>query len=211
MNLLQQTFQPLAKSEQEQRFDTRFASDDDSSLQVSIFLGSNEGRTGILEDVTQVLRAYGFTDFRRIEQAPGSFFCSIEVRFGKDDRSTARRSRKQLQKDLLSDEPAADLPKRRAVRRLKKSLWGRARKKMIAIVLFGGTFLGSLTGEIFKDEVKGEVEGWLKDNGPKIARKADVIAAKELSPSVANGFHKAVKNYIDRSPDKIELKPPPSK
>jgi hypothetical protein len=212
MNLLQQTFQPVAKSEQDQWLDTRFGSDDDSSLQVSIYLGSNEGRAEVLEDVTQVLRAYGFTNFARMEQAPGSRFFSIEVRFGKDDRQAAQRSKKQLQNDLVRDVPPGRPPqKRRAVRNLKKSLWGRTKKKLITIIVFGGTYLGGLTGEVFKDEIKGGIEDWLKDNRPKIIQKVDSVVAKELPAGVADSFHRAVKDYIDRSPDKSKLKPPASK
>ena len=75
--------------------------------------------------------------------------------------------------------------------------------------LIGTSFLAGLSKDVFKDAVKNEVEKWLKDNGPKIVRKADVVVAKRLPHSVADSFHKAVKNYIDSSPEKTELKPPP--
>jgi hypothetical protein len=212
MNLLQQTFQPVAESEQKQWLDTRFRSDDDSSLQVSVYLGSNEGRTEVLVDVTQVLRAYGFTNFARMEQAPGSRFFSIEVRFGKDDRQAAQKSKKQLLNDLLNDIPPGRPPqKRRAVRKLKKSLWSRAGKKLVTIILAGTTAVGGLAVDIFRDEIKGGIEDWLKDNRPKIVQKVDSVVAKELPAGVADSFHRAVKDYIDRSPDKTKLKPPPSK
>jgi len=147
-----------------------------------------------------------------MEQAPGSRFFSIEVRFGKDDRQAAQRSKKQLQNDLLRDVPPGRPPqKRRAVRNLKKSLWGRTKKRLITIIVFGGTYLGGLTGEVFKDEIKGGIEDWLKDNRPKIVQKVDSVVAKELPAGVADSFHRAVKDYIDRSPDKSKLKPPPSK
>jgi hypothetical protein len=147
-----------------------------------------------------------------MEQAPGSRFFSIDVRFGKDDRQAAEKSKKQLQKDLLKAVPPGRTPqKRRAVGRLKKSLWGRTKKRLITIIVFGGTYLGSLTGEVFRDEIKGGIEDWLNDNRPKIVQKVDSVVAKELPAGVADSFHRAVKDYIDRSPDKSKLKPTPSK
>jgi hypothetical protein len=102
MNLLQQTFQPVDESKHRQWLGFRF-SDDDFSLRTSVYLGLSEGRAELVEDVTQVLRAYGFTNFTRINQAPGSFFFSILVRFGTNNREAAHKSKQQLQKDLLSD------------------------------------------------------------------------------------------------------------
>jgi hypothetical protein len=163
MNLLQQIVVPIVESEQEQWLRNRFDSDDDTSLQVSIYLSSDRGDSEVLADVTQVLRAYGFTNFTRLEQAPGSHFFSIEVRFGKDDREAAQRSKEELQRDLLKDVPPRRPPqKRRAVQKLKKSLWGRTKKKLLSIVLVGGTCLGSLTVEVFKDEIKEGIEDCLK-------------------------------------------------
>jgi len=42
-------------------------------------------------------------------------------------------------------------------------------------------------------------------------QKVDFVVAAELPPKVANSFHEAVKNYIDSSNEKTELKPPPRK
>jgi hypothetical protein len=211
MNLVQQTFRPVVKSEQKRWLGTQFASDDDDfSLRASVYLGSTDGGAEILEDVTQVLRAYGFTNFTRIDQAPGFLFFSIHVRFGTNNREAAHKSKKQLQKDLLSEAlPGRPPQKRRAVRKLKKSLLSRSKKGLITIILAGSTYLGSLTGDVFKDEIKEGVERWLKDHGPKIVQKTDLVVAKELPHSVADSFHKAVKNYIDSSPEKTELKAPP--
>src|ERR1700736_6187749 len=104
MNLVQQTFRPVVKSEQKRFIGTRFTSDDDDfSLLASIYLGSSEERDEIFEDVTQVLRAYGFTNLARINQAPGSFYLSIQARFGTNDRHTAQKSKQALQEDLLDE------------------------------------------------------------------------------------------------------------
>jgi hypothetical protein len=213
MNLVQQTFESALNSKQTRLLGTHFASsDDDFSLRVSIYLGSTDGRGEILKDVTQVLRAYGFTNFTRINQAPGSFFLSINVRFGTNDRQAAHKSKQQLQKDLLSDVlPQRPPQKRSAVRKLKKSVWSRTEKGLLTIIVAGASFLGNLTGDVFKDEIKEGIESWLKDNGPKIVQKVDSVVAKELPAGVANSFHNAVKNYIDNSPEKTELKPPTSK
>src|SRR6266478_6019825 len=98
MNLVQQTFRPAIKSEQKRFIGTQFASDDDDfSLLASIYLGSSEERAEILEDVTQVLRAYGFTNVARINQAPGSYYLSIRARFGTNDRQAAQKSKELLQ------------------------------------------------------------------------------------------------------------------
>jgi hypothetical protein len=82
---------------------------------------------------------------------------------------------------------------------------------LLTIIVAGASFLGNLTGDVFKDEIKEGIESWLKDTGPKIVQKVDSVVAKELPAGVANSFHNAVKNYIDNSPEKTELKPPPSK
>jgi hypothetical protein len=90
-------------------------------------------------------------------------------------------------------------------------LWNRTQKNLRTIIVVGCVYLGSLTGEIFKDEIKEGVKSWLKGHGPKIMQKVDFVVAAELPPKVANSFHEAVKNYIDSSNEKTELKPPPRK
>ena len=182
MNLVQQTFRPAIKSEQKRFIGTQFASDDDGfSVLASIYLGSSEERAEIVEDVTQVLRAYGFTNFAGINQAPGSYYLSIRARFGTNDRHAAQKSKELLQEDLLDEAlPRRPPQKRRAVRKLQKSLGIRTKKGLTTIILIGTSFLAGLSKDVFKDAVKNEVEKWLKDNGPKIVRKADVVVAKRL-------------------------------
>jgi hypothetical protein len=213
MNLLRQVYQaPIVRSEQKHWLGSQFVFDnDDVSLQVSGYLDSSESQAEILGDVTQVLRAYGFTNFAPISQAPGSYYFSINVKFGKNDRQAAQRSKRELQQDLLKDAlPQRPPQKRRAVQKLKKSIWRRAGMGLVTIILAGTSFLGNVTADVFHDEIKGGIEKVLKDHGPEIVRKADSVAAKELPADVANSIHKAVKDYIDNSPSKTE-QPPPSK
>ena len=73
MNLLQ-TFRPVVKSQQKQWLTTRFASnDDDFSLRVSVYLDSRTERAELLSNLAELVRAYGFTTFSRLEQAPWGF------------------------------------------------------------------------------------------------------------------------------------------
>jgi hypothetical protein len=211
MNLLRQVYQaPIVRSEQKHWLGSQFVFDnDDVSLQVSGYLDSSEDRDEVLGDVTQVLRAYGFTDIAAISEAPGSYYFSLNVKFGKNDHQAAQKSKRQLEQDLLRDTPPGRPPqKRRAVRKLKKSLWSLAGKKLGAIILFGVTCLGTVALDIFEHEIEKEGENWLNNHGPEILRKADSVVTKELPPSAAKSFHEAVKEYIDKSPEKTELKPP---
>jgi len=211
MTILQQTFRPVAQNS-EQWLRTRFVSDDgDLFLPVSICLDSSEGREEIIENVVEVLRAYGFNKFGWMWQAPGSFFLHIEVRFGSGDREAARKSKKELNADLLTDKPPKHPARRRAVKKLKQSLWRRAGKKLKAAVVVGILFVGSAIGGALKDEMKGAIEKWLEQEGPSIVQGLDTVVAKELPPTVAANFHKAVKEYIETSNDKSRLEPPPPK
>jgi hypothetical protein len=94
---------------------------------------------------------------------------------------------------------------------LKESLLKRARKKLVAIIVAGGVFLGTVTADVFKDEIKEGIEKWLEHEGPTIVQKADTVVSRKLPRSIANSFHEAVKHYIDSSPDKTLVVPPAKK
>ena len=69
MAMLQQTVRPVvdlsSKNWQRTGFDSE---DDDLSLLVSVYLDSREGSREIVQNVEEVLQAYGFTNFTRIKQ-----------------------------------------------------------------------------------------------------------------------------------------------
>lgn len=183
--------------------------DDDLSLSVSIYLDSDGGDSELVENVQEVLQAYGFAHFSQITQAPGSSFISIKVTHVTNNYLEARRDKEELNRDLVNEKPPSDPAKCQAVSKLKKSLWQRAKKKVVAIVVSGVIFIGTVTGDIFKDVVKDEIEKWLESKGPQIAQTVDTVVAKELPPSVAKSFHEAVEHYIDNSDKKTFLEPPP--
>jgi hypothetical protein len=79
----------------------KFSSDDDLSLRVSMYLGSNEGSEGLVEDVTGLVRAYGFTNFVSMFRAPGSFYFSMNVEYHSKDEEEARHNKEELEKDLI--------------------------------------------------------------------------------------------------------------
>jgi hypothetical protein len=188
----------------------KFASDEDLSLLASIYLASGEERQDILRNLQNVLRSYGFTNFERITQAPGSFFVSIKVRFGNNNKNEARRSKKELKEDLESAKLPENPAKRQAVKKLKESILQRAKRKILVLVVAGSSFLGVLAGDIAKDALKEEIEGWLKDHGPKIVQQIDGIVTADLPPDAAKEFHRMVKDYIEKSPEKTSLRLPPS-
>jgi len=205
MSTLQQTVLPTRLGEKEW-LRTTFTPDEDLFIPVSIYLDSSEGSEQIIKDVADVLRAYGFTNIPSVNQAPGSFYIHFEAGFESKNREAARQSRKELKADLLSKKPPENPKRRRAVKKLNASLLKRTKKRLGAAVLAGVVFLGSALGGVVKDVVKDEIEL----QGPKVARLMDRIVAKELPPAVAAQFHKGVKDYIERSPHKVEL-PPPAK
>lgn len=198
-----QTVRPLAQDE-ENWLRTTFASDDDFVLPVSIYLDSSEGAAEIIEDVAEVLRAYGFSNIPRVYQAPGSFYIHIEAGFRSKDREAARQCKKELKADLLNKKPPKHVTRQRAVKKMRASLLRRARKKLGTLVLVGVVFLGG----VFRDVVKDEVEALARENVPKAAQGADKWVAKELPANVAGKFHSLVREYIERSPDKTEAPPP---
>jgi hypothetical protein len=208
MATLQQTVRPAALRN-EKWLRTTFASDDDLFLPVSIYLDSREGSEEIIENVTEVLRAYGFSNIPRVNQAPGSFYIHIKAGFESKDREAARQSKKELKADLLSKKPPKNLKRQRSVKKLNASLLRRAQKRLGTAVLAGVVFLGSTLGGVIKDVVKDEIKILARERGPKVAQKVDTVVAKELPPGVAAKFHRVVREYIERSPDKLELPPPP--
>jgi hypothetical protein len=199
----------LLRKQSRQQLITTFGSDDDFSLTASVFLDSRVGRQEILRNLEKVFQSYGFTNFTRISGAPGSFFFSIHVTFGTKDRALARKSKKELTEDLKGKELPEDPARRDSISKLKKSLWQRAKKRMTTIIVSGALFVGSMAGEVFKDEIKSGIEKWLENNEQKIVQEIDGVVAAELPPAVAKKFHEAVKQYIDKSPEKVSLEPPP--
>jgi hypothetical protein len=182
--------------------------DDDLALLVSVYASSAEDSDGLVDNVYDLLRAYGFTRFKRTVQAPGSRYISITVIYKNNDKQDATGAKEQLANDLTSKEPPKEPKKRRAVKRLQESLWKRAKRKTITIVLAGSAFLGGLAGDIAKDAVKEKVEDWLKNNGPKIVQTTDDVIAAKLPPLAAKRFHDLVKGYVEKSPNKAPLPPP---
>src|SRR5215471_15263881 len=73
-----------------------FKSDDDLRLPISIYLGSSEGRSQIIQNVFQMAYAYGFTNVVRATAAPGSFYFHMEVEFGTRDKKQANEHKKKL-------------------------------------------------------------------------------------------------------------------
>jgi hypothetical protein len=205
-----QTVTPVALGK-ENWLRTTFASDDDFVLPVSIYLDSSKGAAEITENVAEVLRAYGFTNIPRVYQAPGSFYIHIEKRFGSKDRQAARQCKKELKTDLLSEKPPKNPKRRRAVKELKGSLLRRAQKKLRTAVLLGVVLLGGVLGDVFKDALKDEIETLAREHGPKVAQELDQWVARELPSDVAAKIHALVREYVERSPNKLELPPPPEK
>lgn len=188
-----------------------FKSDDDQSLLVSLYLDSNEGRAEVLRDVSDVLYAFGFTNFVRAEQAPGSWYVSIKVEFGKGGSEEAQHNKKQLKEALLSDKPRSSHTdaQRTSVRKLKKSLLARM-KKGLAAITFGSVLLfgGHLVLDATKDAVKDVLKDAIKPEITMAIQKTDTFITKELPPAEATRFHNAVKHFIDTSPDKSNLAQP---
>ena len=203
-----QAVRPVAQGK-ENWLRTTFASDDDFILPVSIYLDSSEGAGEITENVAEVLRAYGFSNIPLVYQAPGSFYIHIEAGFKSKDREAARQSKKELKADLLSKIPPKNVKKQRAVKRLKASILRRTMKKVGTVILAGVVFMGGVLGGVAKDAVKNEIEALAREEGPKVTQKVDEWVAKELPPDVAARFHGLVREYIEKSPDKSELPPPP--
>jgi hypothetical protein len=109
----------------------------------------------------------------------------------------------------MSEHPSTTPARRRAVSKLKKSLWQRAKARTGAIIVAGAVFLGTVAADVLKDEIKTGIEKWLEGHGPKIVQKADAVVSKELPPNVATSFHEAVKTFVDKSPNRESLEPPP--
>lgn len=210
MTTLQQPF-VSPKTELKKTLRTTFSTDDDLFLPVSIYLDSSEERSEIIASVAEVLRAYGFSNFASMYQAPGSFYIHIEAGFDSKDRQVARKRKEELKADLLSDKPSKHTARQRAVKKVKESLWKRAGKRLKTGVLFGTLFLGSVVGGVFKDVIKDESEKWLEQQGPNLVQKLDAVVAKDLPLPLAHSFHTAVKGYIEKSPHKSPLEAPPPK
>jgi hypothetical protein len=97
-----------------QRTGFDFGSDDDLSMKVSIYLDSQEGSDEIVGNVAGVLQAYGFTRFKPVTQAPGSWFISIEVGFKNTEKEQARKSKQAMEEDLGKESLPTDHQKSRA-------------------------------------------------------------------------------------------------
>jgi len=201
MNSLQDPFAPVAGADVNQDFTTKLASQDELFLPVSIYLESDEGRGEIVQNVVGVMRSYGF-NLVQWEEAPGTRYIHLRGKHADGDVEESRKSKRELKEDLLKKELPSHPRRRKAVEKLKKSLWSRSKKKIVTIIVAGAVYLGTLSGDIVKDAIKDKAEEWLKNNGPQIAQKADDLVVEELPPAIANQFHRAVKGYIDSSPKK---------
>jgi hypothetical protein len=197
-------FQQPQQSRQKELQRTRFASDDDLFLPVSIYLSSSEERQEIVDSVVGVLRAYGFSRIPGVYQAPGSFFIYIRAGFESNNREAARQRQQELKADLLKKKAPKTPRRQQAVSKLNQSLSERAKKKLGAIVIAGAVFLGTAVTDVIKDEI----ETLIKEQAPKVVRKMDAVVGQELPPELAAKFHRAVSGYIEKSPAKEELPVP---
>jgi hypothetical protein len=125
-------FQEPQQSRQKEWQRTRFASDDDLFLPVSIYLSSGEEPRAIVDSVVEVLRAYGFSRIPRAYQAPGSFFIYIRAGFESNNREAARQRQQELKADLLRKKAPKTPRRQHAVSKLNQSLSARAKKKLAA-------------------------------------------------------------------------------
>jgi hypothetical protein len=189
--------------------------DDDLRLQVSIFSDASEPDRELVNDVIDVLRAYGFSDVLESYEAPGSWFAKVKAKFHNQRKDEAQHSKAELSKDLKSDKPPRSPGKRKAVGKLKKRLKG-AKKKAVTWIMAGATMLGSAAGGAAKDIAK----DWIKNEIPKVEQKVEQEASKaahkvrgyfvvDVLPEEAIKFHQAVDRKIAISPDKKNVPPPP--
>ena len=203
--VFQSTFTPTQSQDLDEWQRQTSKSDENLLLPVSIYLESDKEHGELVENVMQVVRAYGFTNIVNASQAPGSFFFHMEVGFESKSPQQARQQKRKLTKALLEEEDSEDSTpeEHRAVKKLKQSLWARAKKKISAItigsvLLLGGTLAADSAKDAVKDILKDAIKVEIKDS----ARKLDTFVAKELPPAEAQRFHSAIKNFIDESPDK---------
>jgi len=200
----------LQKKRSSQVGPPKSSSDDDLSLRVSMYLGSEEGSEEFVEDVAGLVRAYGFTNFVSMFRAPGSFYFSMNVEYHSKDQQEARKNKDELEKDLIKDELPEEPEKAAAVKKVKQSFWSLSKKKVVGFVLFGTTFLGSAVMDLGKDKTKDLIEKELREQGPKVVRMVDGIAASALPAPAAKKFHEAVRSIVDKSPERTSVEPPPS-
>ena len=65
--------------------------------------------------------------------------------------------------------------------------------------------------DLGKDKTKELIEKELRDQGPKVVRMVDGIAARALPASEAKAVHNAVRSIVDKSPGRTSVPPPSAK
>jgi hypothetical protein len=210
----QPTFTPTQSHDLSEWQRQSFKSDEDLLLPVSIYLESGEEHREIIENVMRVVHAYGFTNIVQASQAPGSFFFHMDVGFESKSHEQARQQKRKLTKALLEDDdsPNSTPEERRAVKKVKQSLWARLKKGISAITVGSVLLLaGNLAVDASKDAVKDLLKDTIKVEIKNSVRNVDTFVLKELPPAEAQRFHKVVQNFIDSSPDKTSPAPPTKK
>src|ERR1700730_9554433 len=177
-----------------QKVFTKFADDDDDSLDVSIYTAEGDN---IVNEVAAVLREYGFTQFGEIDFAPGSSVFSFKTRFGKKDVAAARRNKAELKRDLLKRRPSVHpvyLTKSSKRASAIAKLWKKVKKAGV-YVLIGNVLLwgGKKVGEVVTEEL-------IKSETPAIVRTIDDVVVRESPPGpAATGGESGIRTHVTLS------------